>query len=155
MKTSGSFATLWLLILAIIISLISIASANDDAPVTVKVYFDIEHEGKDVGRIVMEQATCQGLEYEVKDGIYPQGLPPSVKIEAKRARSPDEVKIFLRLDSTGQSDNEGMWFNALRYAKDGLPPAQFGATFKTFKVECEILMKKVKSTRCCRPIAKI
>ncbi|MCO5590288.1 hypothetical protein L7F22_044257 [Adiantum nelumboides] len=89
------------------------------------------------------------------DGIYPQGLPPSVKIEAKRARSPDEVKIFLRLDSTGQSDNEGMWFNALRYAKDGLPPAQFGATFKTFKVECEILMKKVKSTRCCRPIAKI
>ena len=57
------------------------------------------------------------------DGIYPQGLPLSVKIEAKRARSPDEVKIFLRLDSTGQSDNEGMWFNALRYAKDGLPPA--------------------------------
>jgi len=57
------------------------------------------------------------------DGTYPQGLPLSVKIEATRARSPDEVKIFLRLDSTGQSDNEGVWFNALRYAKDGMPSA--------------------------------
>ncbi|MCO5613632.1 hypothetical protein L7F22_067910 [Adiantum nelumboides] len=57
------------------------------------------------------------------DGTYPQGLPLSVKIEATRARSPDEVKIFLRLDSIGQSDNEGVWFNALRYAKDGMPSA--------------------------------
>ena len=57
------------------------------------------------------------------DGTYPQGNPLSVRIEAIRARSPDEVKIVLRLDSTGQSDNEGVWFKALRYAKDGMPSA--------------------------------
>ena len=34
-------------------SLTSIASASDDIPVTVKVYFDIEHDNKDLGRIVM------------------------------------------------------------------------------------------------------
>lgn len=52
------------------------------------------------------------------DDIYPQGLPLSVKIEAKRAKSPDEVKTFLHLDSTGQSDNEDICFNSLRNAKD-------------------------------------
>lgn len=53
MKTHGSFAALLLLILAIMTSLTSLASAGDDTPVTVKVYFDIEHDNKDLGRIVM------------------------------------------------------------------------------------------------------
>ncbi|MCO5590277.1 hypothetical protein L7F22_044246 [Adiantum nelumboides] len=34
-------------------SLTSLASAGDDTPVTVKVYFDIEHDNKDIGRIVL------------------------------------------------------------------------------------------------------
>jgi peptidyl-prolyl cis-trans isomerase B (cyclophilin B) len=53
MKTHGSFAALLLLILAIMTSLTSLASASDDTPVTVKVYFDIEHDNKDIGRIVL------------------------------------------------------------------------------------------------------
>lgn len=54
MKTVAALTTLFVLALATFASFASVTSASDDTPVTVKVYFDIEHEGKDVGRIVMD-----------------------------------------------------------------------------------------------------
>jgi peptidyl-prolyl cis-trans isomerase B (cyclophilin B) len=54
MKPVAALTTLFVLALATFASFASVTSASDDIPVTVKVYFDIEHEGKDVGRIIMD-----------------------------------------------------------------------------------------------------
>lgn len=55
------------------------------------------------------------------DLTYPRGLSISVKIDGRRARTAEEVKIYVRLDDRGQGQNIGRWFNLLQYSKSRKP----------------------------------
>lgn len=52
---------------------------------------------------------------------YPSGQRISIKIEGKTAKTADEVKILVRLDSSDVGQNQGIWYNILSYTRSQKP----------------------------------